>query len=341
MLFSVFCPPYVTGEIFTASIVGGVFSALGYFGYEQVKCKYKECCNEEFITADIDKLDKLLTKELYGQKIAHETIVNGLRGHLHATSPIKALAMSFHGTTGVGKTYVSRSIANALYKKGIESKYFHFFNGRNDFPLQQDVEKYKEKLRKIILNSLSECERSMFVFDEVDKMPEGVLNALVPFLDYNPSQRMETAFGHEYVSQRKAIYIFLSNTGGAQIARHLRNLWKQGKQRDQTKIQDFEQLIPIEAFNEKGGLRRSDTIESSVIDYYVPFLPLEEKQVKQCIKRTFLEKSVTPTDEMIKEAMSHVTFGPPPENLYSTAGCKRIEQKVYSIIFSNSQSRLG
>ena len=32
---------------------------------------------------------------------------------------------------------------------------------------------------------MSACERSLFVFDEVDKIPNGVLDAVTPFLDYH------------------------------------------------------------------------------------------------------------------------------------------------------------
>jgi len=32
---------------------------------------------------------------------------------------------------------------------------------------------------------MSLCGRSVFVFDEVDKIPGGVLNAVTPFLDYH------------------------------------------------------------------------------------------------------------------------------------------------------------
>jgi hypothetical protein len=36
-----------------------------------------------------------------------------------------------------------------------------------------------------IRGNVSVCERSLFVFDEVDKIPKGVLDALTPFLDYH------------------------------------------------------------------------------------------------------------------------------------------------------------
>ena len=36
-----------------------------------------------------------------------------------------------------------------------------------------------------ITSNVSACERSLFVFDEVDKIPNGVLDAVTPFLDYH------------------------------------------------------------------------------------------------------------------------------------------------------------
>lgn len=93
-----------------------------------------------YIIAD---LDSMLKKELYGQKIAHETVLNAIRGHLSHLHPIKPLAMSFHGLPGSGKNFVVRMIAKALFKKGEKSEYFHFYNGRDDFPNERDIDKYK------------------------------------------------------------------------------------------------------------------------------------------------------------------------------------------------------
>lgn len=89
------------------------------------------------------ELDDILNKELFGQEIAHRVIINALYGHLTASNPPKALTMSFHGPPGTGKTYISQLIAKVLYKNGDQSKFYHFFNGRNDFPLQEKVNEYK------------------------------------------------------------------------------------------------------------------------------------------------------------------------------------------------------
>lgn len=169
------------------------------------------------------------------------------------------------------------------------------------------------------------------MFDEVDKMPEGLLNVLVPFLDYNSYHK--SSKHSEFIHQNKAIFIFLSNTGSAQIVRHLASLWERGKRREDMRLQDFEKLITDGAFSEKGGFHHSDAIQASVIDHYVPFLPLEEVHVKKCLRRAFGERGVTPTEEMVEEVLSHLTFGPEPHNLYSMAGCKRIEQKVAAIVY--------
>ncbi|XP_011871796.1 PREDICTED: torsin-like protein [Vollenhovia emeryi] len=317
-------------ELITLGVVGAL-SSLGYYAYDKYKCVYLECCTDEYIQADLDRLEYMLTAKLYGQQIARETIISALRGHLESHSSPKALVMSFHGTPGTGKNYVVQMIAKTFYKHGAQSKYFHFFNGRNDFPLQRKVDEYQEDLYKIISNSLQSCERSMFVFDEVDKMPEGLLDTLVPFLGYN-SYHKSTKNG-ESMYLNKAIFIFLSNTGSIQIVQHLTNLWERGMKRDDLQLQDFERLIAEGAFAEKGGFHHSDTIQTSVIDHYVPFLPLEEVHVRKCLVRAFNERGVSPKEEMIEEALSHLTFGPEPHKLYSMAGCKRIEQKVATIVY--------
>ncbi|KYN00385.1 PREDICTED: torsin-like protein [Cyphomyrmex costatus] len=323
--------------LITLSIAGAV-SSLGYYAYEKYKCQYQECCTDEYIPADLDGLEYIFAANLYGQQIAHVTIINAFRCHLENQNPSKALVMSFHGTPGTGKNYVAQMIAKTFYKKGVESNYFYFFNGRNDFPLQQKVDEYKDDLYKIILNALQKCERSMFVFDEVDKMPEDLLNVLVPFLDYKDYHK---SIKSGFTYQNKAVFIFLSNTGSTQIVQHLTNVWMAGKGREDTKLQDFEKLIVEGAFREKGGFHYSDTIQTSVIDHYVPFLPLEEIHVRKCLKKVFKDRDITPTEEMVEEVLSHVTFGPEPYNLYSMAGCKRIEQKVATIVYrKQTESKL-
>jgi DNA replication protein DnaC len=51
--------------------------------------------------------------------------------------------MNFHGPNGIGKTYISRLIAKTLFRKGDESKYFHFYYGLQNFPFHEKVSEYQ------------------------------------------------------------------------------------------------------------------------------------------------------------------------------------------------------
>ncbi|XP_066994963.2 uncharacterized protein [Anabrus simplex] len=233
-----------------------------------------------------------LTENVYGQQIANEIIVSALKGHLRQSSPrSKALTLSFHGRPGVGKNYVATFIQNSLFDKGYKSRYAHFFSGRLHFPLESEVDIYKLNLIRWIQGNVSQCEYSVFVFDEVDKIPPKVLDAVKPFIDYH-----EDIYGVDF---RKSIFIFLSNTGGDAIAEKYMQLWESGKKREELKLRDFEDMIRIGAFNERGGFYKSETIESSLIDHYIPFLPLEERHVRLCIHNEFNKRGYHPKENEV------------------------------------------
>lgn len=42
-------------------------------------------------------------------------------------------------------------------------------------------------LQDWIRGNVSKCERSLFIFDEIDKMPLGMINGIKPFIDYHES----------------------------------------------------------------------------------------------------------------------------------------------------------
>lgn len=56
-----------------------------------------------------------------------------------------------------------------------------------------------------VRGNVSDCARSIFIFDEMDKMHAGLIDSIKPFLDY-----YEQLDG---VSYRKAIFIFLRLAG--------------------------------------------------------------------------------------------------------------------------------
>ena len=85
----------------------------------------------------------------------------------------------------------------------------------------------------------------MFIFDEIDKMPEGMIDGIKPFIDHH-----ENVGGKNF---RKSIFIFLSNTGGRAITKETHRFWLEGKQREDISYTDLESLVNVGAFNELGA----------------------------------------------------------------------------------------
>ena len=171
---------------------------------------------------------------------------------------------------------------------------------------------------------MTACPQSVFIFDEMDKMPEGVIDAIKPFIDYH-----ELIQGIDF---RRSIFIFLSNTGGRQITHKALEFWKQGLAREDIQYSDLEELIHLGAFNEVGGLHQSAVIEKSLIDHFVPFLPMEKEHIKKCAEMEAKLLNVNLTDAEMQSIANDMSYWPITENIYSTTGCKRVAQKVDMII---------
>lgn len=89
-------------------------------------------------------LENSLRDHLFGQHIAHNVVLSAIKAHFREhTTPKKALALSFHGLSGTGKTFVSQFIINSLFKMGRKSQYAHFFTGRNHFSVESKSDLYK------------------------------------------------------------------------------------------------------------------------------------------------------------------------------------------------------
>ena len=81
-------------------------------------------------------------------------------------------------------------------------------------------------------------------------MPAGVLDGIRAYLDY-----IDRVDGVDY---RRAIFIFLSNTGGKEITKKVHDVWLKGEmKREELTVRDFERLVELGAFNE-GGERAAE-----------------------------------------------------------------------------------
>ena len=314
---TILCAPMISAVLFEG-IVGGVFLVSGYYFAPKIYCHFTECCAEccknKWIKLNMTGLQSALRRRVLGQHLIAETVLKALVGHLNNESPNKALALSFNGWTGSGKNFVRKIIAEHIFKKGLESDYIHQIIATHEFPHQNKVDDYEEKLRELVIDSVKKCPRSLFIFDEMDKMPIGLIDVLKPFLDHYPPDEGK-------IDYRQSIFIFL-NTGGHLINGVVLKHLKDGKKREDNTIKEIEKVINL------GGFRHSSLIEKNLIDYLIPFLPMERPHVKKCAKADLEKKGHPVTDSILNRVADEFLYFPEDQKVFSLSGWKKISSKI-------------
>ena len=106
-------------------------------------------------------LDLAFQTQLFGQHIAHKVVLNALKDHFREwAKPKKALALSFHGWPGSGKTYVSQLIVENLFKEGAKSKFVRFFMARTHFMVEKHADIYKVRKSQAVIAFMNKLSAS-------------------------------------------------------------------------------------------------------------------------------------------------------------------------------------
>ena len=96
------------------------------------------------------------------------------------------------------------------------------------------------------------------------------------------------------------------------------------------------------------GLFHASIIDSFLIDFYIPFLPLDRTHVKLCVRA---ELSKYKFEDMAQYEQQHLKYDieqiademiyePPGINKYATAGCKRVPNLVRNLIVEKNYKLL-
>jgi len=330
-----FVDPFSTAAVATVAASSACLMLSEYVGLTHIMCKtgIMECCTKAYIQANMTQFKMDLDQNLYGQHIAARTVYNAVKAHVSNKTPQKPLVMSFHGWTGGGKNFVARMLVKSMYTKAEKSNFIHVFNSEVHFKHPHQVPLYKDQLQMWIQGNVSRCGHSTFIFDEVDHMPVGLIDAIKPFLEPQP------AFNG--VDYRKTIFIFLSNTGGGSIVEHCLKVWHEGKPRDSITLSETQEILIKSAFNQKSGLKSSGIIDRNLIDHFIPFLPLEREHVRNCIKdeinRNNENHNTKHSEALVEDILGELLWFPKESKLYSKSGCKKIAQKVALVLSDHDE----
>ncbi|XP_060106415.1 prosalusin isoform X2 [Heteronotia binoei] len=155
----------------------------------------------------------------------------------------------------------------------------------------------------------------------MDKMHPGLIDVILPFL--GPSWVM---YGTNY---RKAIFIFISNAGGEQINQRTLDFWRIRKDREEITLQDLEASILEAVFeNPQNGFWNSGIIEQGLIDLLVPFLPLKQHHVKQCVASEIASQGLQMSPDAIQAVADSISYFPEEEKVFSSTGCKTVASRI-------------
>ncbi|XP_047426435.1 torsin family 1 isoform X1 [Mugil cephalus] len=310
-------------EPISTTLAVGVAAALTGFlaSYPNILYYFHECCRPEWISFNRTGLEADLQSKLFGQHIASRIILKAVNGFMSNDNPKKPLVLSLHGWTGTGKNFVSKMIAENIYKEGMDSKFVHIFTSTLHFPHPSQNATYKAQLQQWIRGNVSSCERSMFIFDEMDKMHPGLLDSIKPYLDYYDKL--------DGVSYRKSIFIFLSNAGGEGIIQTALDFWKGGRDREEIELKDLETALSLSVFNnDKSGFFHTSLIDKNLVDFFVPFLPLQYEHVVQCAMAEMKARDLEPDRDVADKLARDLVYFPKSERVFSVKGCKTIESKL-------------
>lgn len=88
-----------------------------------------------------------------------------------------------------------------------------------------------------------------------------------------------------------------------------------------------------------GGLWHTTLINKNLVDFFVPFLPLEFRHVVQCAMAEMEARGLEPDPNVANTVADDLVYFPKSERLFAAKGCKTIESKLnYYIEDSHSPS---
>ena len=278
------------------------------------------CLDSEF-SKNISGIGNALKAELYGQHIAQKLVTAALKSHFGKHDARKPLVFSFHGWTGTGKNFVSSIIAEHFFKGKAISPFAHKFIIPLHFPHESEVQSYNKQLLGWIRGNVSHCRKGgLFIFDEMDKIHPGMIGTIKDaILDYHGKG---TSAGY-----KNMVFVFLSNSGGQAINDHVLKHVFDGKLRESLTLSEVENIFDG-IVKHMPDIWFADLLKSEVIDYLVPFLPLERMHVKQCIRRDLVKKGFHVKEAVVREIADQMDYFPHDYKFFSESGCKKVSSRV-------------
>ncbi|XP_062361573.1 torsin-4A isoform X2 [Cinclus cinclus] len=260
---------------------------------------------------DLDALEKTMHREVFGQKVAVESIVELLKDYLATHIHNKPLVISLNGPTGVGKSHVGWVLAKhfrSVMDNDFVLQYFvmhHCPSGVAPLTCEIDLSK---KISDMVTRAEIEEKTPVFILDEVELMSPVLLDTLSRFFEPNQT--------NEFLN---AIYILISNLGGAEITKFvLQNASTELLHQQQGAEELLSILHPV-LVSVHPLWKAADII---------PFVLLEKSHVINCFQEQMRREGLYPDQKHVENLANQLSYYTTGDKQYSSMGCKQVVAKV-------------
>ncbi|CAN8198107.1 unnamed protein product [Coccothraustes coccothraustes] len=260
---------------------------------------------------DLDGLEKTMHREVFGQKVAVESIVELLKDYLATHVHNKPLVISLNGPTGVGKSHVGWVLAKhfrSVMDNDFVLQYFvmhHCPSGVAPLTCEIDLSK---KISDMVTRAEIEEKTPLFILDEVELMSPVLLDTLSRFFEPNQT--------NEFLN---AIYILISNLGGAEITKFVIQNASTELLHQQRGAEELLSIIQPVLASVHPLWKAADII---------PFVLLEKSHVINCFLEQMRREGLYPDQKHIENLANQLSYYTTGDKQYSSMGCKQVVAKV-------------
>ncbi|XP_075690980.1 torsin-4A [Rhinoderma darwinii] len=267
-----------------------------------------ENLDDNVLKYELDGLEKTMQREVFGQKIAIDKIMDILKDYLATHWHNKPLVISMNGPSGVGKSHMGRIVAKH-FRSVVESDFVLQYYVMHNCPNDSNVATCEAELTNMISDMVTRAEMEekipIFIFDEMELMPPSLLDTLQGYLKLNQS--------NEYLN---AIYILISNIGGNEVTKY----FLQNVSSDVLNVpQELHHIV-------QSSLRQHHSIWD--VAEIVPFILLEKSHIANCFLDELLREGLYPDNRNVENLAGELKYYTIRDKQYSITGCKQVVAKV-------------
>lgn len=267
-----------------------------------------ENLDDNVLKYELDGLEKTMHREVFGQKVAIDALMDLLKDYLATHCHNKPLVISMNGPSGVGKSHMGRILARH-FRAVMDNDFVMQYYVMHNCPKDSDIEECKNNLVDLISDMVTRAEMEekipVFIFDELEHMPLPLLDTLQSFFYLKQN--------NEYLN---AIYILISNIGGNEVTKFI---LKNSSSDILNLSKELQSII-------QSSLKQHHTIWD--IAEIVPFTLLEKSHIANCFLDELLREGFYPDNNNIESLTGQLKYYTTEDKQYSITGCKQVVAKV-------------